>query len=210
MSKHGHPPPSLSPSQNLAPAHIEVVQPFRPLAKENPVGLDLYAASHLTPATHVTLEQAEDDEQGRYVWVSVDPAFPASARGLNLPEQEIQDGGFFQGAYAYTDASADFSWRGGSYRGHSIFRGQLAQVAGYTPSGAWEGPGDYAALPFFELIEFSDCEGTIGPEAAADLLADFRAYEKDFAAAYPDSVDLYQNWMKGLSLAADDGLVIFG
>jgi hypothetical protein len=64
--------------------------------------------------------------------------------------------------------------------------------------------------PFWELIHFSDCEGTIGPEVSAKLAQDFARYQ-DQADAHPDERfrDLYATWRTAFEMASQGGAVDF-
>ena len=69
-------------------------------------------------------------------------------------------------------------------------------------------------LPFVELINFSDCEGVIGPKVAAKLAKDFADYEdraSAFAAKFKDDffLALYREWRRAFEWAADGGMVHF-
>jgi hypothetical protein len=69
--------------------------------------------------------------------------------------------------------------------------------------------------PFYELIWFADNEGTIGPEAAADLLVDFREHAEAYADANRDVAksqffrEKYAEWTRACELAANGGLIVF-
>jgi len=72
--------------------------------------------------------------------------------------------------------------------------------------------------PFVELINFSDCEGEIGPIVAAKLAKDFAEHQEK-ARTYvplhndPDEPDwwfnLYKDWRKAFEMASDGGSVCF-
>ena len=102
------------------------------------------------------------------------------------------------------------SW---SYSGYGEWRRELAKaVLDVDVEDVWKDPDAYRDRPFFELLEFADNEGTIGPEAAADLLVDFREHrdqvpvdEIEFSGVTP----LPDRWIEALTLAADGGLVRF-
>ena len=52
---------------------------------------------------------------------------------------------------------------------------ELATLAGYAGADdAWERTDG----PFWELINFSDCEGVIGPKTSAKLAGDFAAFQE--------------------------------
>ena len=125
--------------------------------------------------------------------------------------------------YAYEDAHG---FRAGSYGGYNGWRERLAElagyptveyerVAGYAPSrqmrrdaAAWSGKCE--GMPFVELVNFSDCEGVIGPEVSAKLAKDFAAFDER-AKAVPDEwfYDRYCEWRKAFEMAADGGAVSF-
>lgn len=90
-----------------------------------------------------------------------------------------------------------------SYGGYNRWREALCHALhGFGPRTIWNDPDHYRELPGFELIHFADNEGCIGPDAAADLLQDFidNAERLTVLAGYDD-------WLEGLRLAADDGLI---
>ncbi len=114
-----------------------------------------------------------------------------------------------------------FEFRAGSYSGYGWWRNELAKLAGYRPTdaktveGKMESRYDAAAWkaksgPFWELINFSDAEGVIGPVACKKLYSDFVAYHKA-AMAHPskDFRESYADWEKALELASKNGALEF-
>lgn len=104
-------------------------------------------------------------------------------------------------------------FRAGSYSGYNDWRERLCQMVNhYSPQSLWEHRDDPAvqALPFYPLIDFSDCEGVIGSVAAARLAADFEAYQTR-ADRHTDEWfrEKYQLWRRACELAADDGFIDF-
>ena len=115
---------------------------------------------------------------------------------------------------------ASFSFRAGSYSGYNEWRNRLAKLAGYPPSvsiqkNAIELRYDETVWkrdhgPFWELIDFSDAEGVIGPRACKKVYQDFVRYEDQavqlsdmgFRASYAD-------WMKAFAMCADNGAIVF-
>jgi hypothetical protein len=88
------------------------------------------------------------------------------------------------------------------------------------PEKIWEDHESFAGKPFVELICFSDCEGSIGPETSAKLAKDFADYEeqarewaKDRYADWHDEFDWwfskYENFKRAFELAAQGGFVMF-
>jgi hypothetical protein len=109
--------------------------------------------------------------------------------------------------------------RAGSYGGYSRWRYMLCEMAlGVQPDIVWANPERFKGAPFFELINFSDCEGTIGCETAQKLFHDFMS-NRDRALAYSKRLppgheaeywlDKYGEWMKAFELASKDGCVDF-
>ena len=146
------------------------------------------------PETHEPIDD--------YVQVSV--SFPERADGL-------EDGA------VYTTEDC-FAFRAGGYIVYNVWRDQLAELAGYPedPTAAeteqrhctacWNGQTG----PFSELINFSDCEGVIGPQTSAKLAADFEQFQAS-ADAHPDANfrEKYTSFRKAFDLASDGGLVDF-
>ena len=176
------------------------------------MGLDIYAYKQLAKLDVLFDEDGEPvhpdtrDPIDAYVKVWENPDVPGRAEGL-------QSGA----VYSYADAMD-----GGSmgYGGYNHWREKLAKVAGYPTKefarwGVKEQSHAAAAWaassgPFWELILFSDCEGTIGPVVAAKLAKDFaehdaRAKEADDGHFY----GAYQLMREAFEFAADNGAVRF-
>lgn len=104
------------------------------------------------------------------------------------------------------------SFRAGSYSGYNRWRELLSRFAlGVEPNDVWEDAEAFEGKPFVELINFSDSEGCIGPEAAAKLKRDFDS-QAARAKTWGDSEDffpLYEEWQLAVSLAADEGVLVF-
>lgn len=114
------------------------------------------------------------------------------------------------GCYETTDRTATHDFHAGPYSFYGMWRRDLARQ--FNPNA---GKNNGADLPFYELIWFADNEGTIGPEAAADLLADFREHANQYAPQGGDPGlrdwcrELYADWTRAFELAAQGGLVAF-
>lgn len=165
------------------------------------MGLDIIAFEHATPVDG-HLNQTECDEH----YVAYADSFPQSFRGL-------EDG------RCYEFSGRDFSFRGGSYWGYNAWRDALARrVLGVSAAIVWADERLYATRPFFELIAFADDQGSIGPEAAADLAADFRGLRARVTSQPLDDPEeeawfmaKYDNFAHAFELVAlGNGLVVFG
>lgn len=157
------------------------------------------------PDRNEVADQSREDSP-QLVHAFVDAGFEASLRGLE------------EGWYECSGESGGF--RAGSYSGYGEWRGRLSVCAlAAEPEAVWADPDRFRNQPFFELVNFADNEGTIGPEAAADLFADFDANRDGVFAAYaeawddPDDISWfrsrYDNWREAFRVAAGGGLVKF-
>jgi hypothetical protein len=184
------------------------------------MGLDIIAYSKLEPIAESELPEDPDErwEQG-YVHAFAYASFPRSTRGLVGHDTQGGDEGEWiaESWYRPTDGTEMHSFAAGSYSGYSEFRRMLAGMLGHDVAEYWNDPS-LADEPMYELINFADNEGCIGPDAAADLLADFREHRERWVAHIEQSdakpmldyyVGKYDDWITAFELAADGGLVAF-
>ena len=167
------------------------------------MGLRIVAHSNLRPVGLHT-DNVWCDTEGHVVAFAY-ATFLHSFRGVPVLGTYSSRGEFINGGcYAFTDATVDHTFSAGSYKGYGEWRANLAQQFN---------PETHPELPFYDLIHFADNEGCIGPESAADLLADFQLY----AHRYQPPVDDIFGWYPGLyagftracELAAESGLIRF-
>lgn len=167
------------------------------------MGLDITAYSHLKLlGTHVDVEDwcEDDDHLQAYAYSS----FPASFRGIEITSNKGEL--IMGGCYETTPRTEETRFRAGSYGGYGDWRRDLSHQ--FNPE---EDPD----LPFYELIYFADNDGCIGPEAARDLLADFREHREKYLPGERDEYwekhyrELYDHWTRAFELAAEDGMVRF-
>jgi len=179
------------------------------------MGLDISAYRKLTKLDVLFNEDGEPvDPETRetlddYLKVYANPDFPGRAEGL-------ED----HACYSYADAEHVFSR---SYGGYNRWRETLAKLAGYPmderqmfgvreashAAAAWNGKVKSVA-PFWELVNFADNEGTIGPVVAAKLLRDFIEFdERAKAITEGDFYEGYCDMRRGLEMAADGGALSF-
>jgi hypothetical protein len=146
------------------------------------MGLDITAYRRLQPDPHGS--------------ITIDPEeqFPGRLQGL-APRK-----------YACS-ADDQFDFRAGSYSGYNAWRDELAKMAGY-PSAEYVW---YRVTkgPFLELINFSDCEGFIGPETAAKLARDFAEYQAKAEELGDYFLGKYEDFRKACEYAADGGAIQF-
>ncbi|MHB9329665.1 hypothetical protein ACP3S7_19285 [Phytobacter ursingii] len=176
------------------------------------MGLDILACKN------ATLLNATEDEDGRaidnsigleidgyYIKIYINPHFSGRA-------DEFIDGG----VYGFEDSfDAGFG-----YSSHFQFREYLAKLAGY-PKATYEGHGvkeekhisgawNADSGPFWELINFSDCEGTLGTAVSKKLLADFVAYQDKIECMGDRFASTYNSWKTAFEYASENGFVSFG
>nr|WP_319775982.1 hypothetical protein [uncultured Sphaerochaeta sp.] len=105
------------------------------------------------------------------------------------------------------------------YGFYNRIRDQIAKLSGYPltrhkmygrveesyAAGAWKADGG----PFWELINFSDCEGVIGTSVSKKLADDFKEYQEKADKLGKDFSEYYSMLRKCFELASDNGLVVF-
>lgn len=159
------------------------------------MGLDITAYRRLSvlDVADVEFEDEEEDYALNAMKLYDNPDFPGRIGSL--------DAGAF-----YDEGEESFSFRAGSYSGHSAFRRDLENLTQYSAEAVDSGP-------FYELLWFSDCEGTIGPEVSAKLYQDFVDFDERAATFnIPDHdwfYSKYNDWKRAFKLAADGGAVVF-
>lgn len=156
------------------------------------MGLDLTFYRQLTPAPDAEMEEG----------------YPVDYANVAL----LHDNADFPGRSAPTPCEVPLRFKAamhvnaGSYGGYSDWRNWLATLAGYdSAQDFWTGRAPEGA-PFHALINFSDCEGTIGTDACRVLAADFAQFRpegEDYQKAR------YYEMARGFALAADGGAVRF-
>lgn len=161
------------------------------------MGLDITAYERVTVLPeHEHVEECY--EAGHVVAYVIVPGFEPSLRGL-LPDR------------CYLPTGESLGFQAGSYSGYNQWREALCQAAHGVPTAEiWRNPKKWADAPFFELLNFADNEGTIGPEAAADLYLDFVAQRVSVRPRLGEwEQEKYDDWSAAFEMAAGTGLVRF-
>jgi hypothetical protein len=109
-----------------------------------------------------------------------------------------------EGFYLHT-AGKSLGFRAGSYGGYNQWRAALADMVGTPCVDVWKDP---KPGPFVELINFSDCDGFIGPKTAAKLARDFEEHASKAGTA-GNFAESYGEWSRAFALAAIGGVVKF-
>jgi hypothetical protein len=166
------------------------------------MGLDITAYSKVElletlPDYDAYYEKYEDDsDTTQYVYADQD--FPARLTPI-------------VGGGVYKIHGERSGFHAGSYSGYGEWRNDLALMAlGLEARAVWNNRAGFAGCAFYELIDFSDCEGIIGTTAAQKLAADFDRFQDK--ADQDDSSyfrEKYALWRKACHLAADSGFIYF-
>jgi hypothetical protein len=167
------------------------------------MGLDVTAYNKLNRLNVKTrgdgaLVDAETGEEiGAYCYVSNPEDFLDRAATL-------ENGGY----YAYSQSMA---FPAGSYGTYNDWRNRLAALAGYPQVNGRHDEGAWVSTqgPFWELINFSDSEGTIDSVVAAKLLRDFEEFDAKAQTRTEDFYLRFSFWKRAFALAADGGAVRF-
>lgn len=174
------------------------------------MGLDITWYSNVVKALPGEGEDKDGDADWEAGWDRVfhNDSFPGRAEGL-------------EDRALYKCSGESDGFIAGSYSGYNFWRRELAKMAGYEPVpyshfGEPEEPrhdaGAWAATegPFWELINFSDCEGVIGPIVSAKLAKDFSDFqEKADEVPVQWFQETYANFRKAFEGAAQNGYVSF-
>lgn len=170
------------------------------------MGLSVYGYSNL----EIVRDNAYTESGARHEDIDdvfyKNSAFPAVYDGL------VENAGYV-GEYCN---GPDFA-----YSGYGVWRNKLAKLAGYSEREFETYPGAGKRMlfaadcwlgatgPFAELINFSDCEGTIGPTFSKKLLADFIEYEERAKAEGGFFYEQYALFRNVFEHASNNGCVKF-
>lgn len=184
------------------------------------MGLDITAYSRLKHVGKHTEDWCDgmydENYERHHVEAYAYDCFPLSFRGIPILGKESSNSSsstfIVGGCYEITPETETIHFQAGSYSGYNHWRADLRrQFVVPDPNPKAEPPSP--DVPFYELIWFADNEGSIGPEAAADLLADFREYADRYQAPSTDLNGYYREkyaaWTRACELAADSGLIDF-
>lgn len=172
------------------------------------MGLDITAYSRVTRVDDTT--DVEDYEQ-RFYWDRED----SERFDFVHPQQDYQDRMVPITPGVYRIDGERMHVRAGSYSGYNAWREWLSiLMIGVFPRTVWQAPALFQDKPFYELINFSDCEGVIGTEACKRLAAAFAEHQSkvDVSVSSEEQQwfrEKYNQWRKAFEIAADNGYVDF-
>lgn len=139
----------------------------------------------------------------QYVALFPEPAFPGREEPLDFQGKRFA---------CFRVDGTQMGFRAGSYSGYNQWREQLCIAVNHiTPRGVWENrdSSEVQSMPFYPLIDFSDCEGVIGSIAAQRLAGDFAKYQVRAERIGGYFLEKYNEWRRACDLAADAGFIEF-
>lgn len=163
------------------------------------MGLDITACSKIERITDL-----EKVENGDYS-TNVRRTHPEFERASDIDE-------------GYYDCVGEiYRFRAGSYSGYNFFRNTLSKaILGESAENVWEKDDEFKGKPMYEIINFSDCEGNIGPAVSKKLHKDFMENREKFVNYIKEFDEpnfyerIYDDFTKGFELASNEqGILIF-
>ena len=176
------------------------------------MGLDITAYSKLEsvdPLVQKVRQRllVQDDE---------DEIYEFTPSHISSPNNRIGD--MKPGKYYVTPATVTLDFRAGSYSGYNTYRKMISECfLDTTQNEVWDNEKKFEGKPFYEQVNFSDCEGFIGPEASAKLAVDYKEGRDQWYEYLRESgetqieyyMSKYDQWTKAFELASDGGFVWF-
>jgi hypothetical protein len=193
------------------------------------MGLDVVAYSHLKNMGMPDGYELEDFCIWDYDDITEDNSFifyrsPENEYGVKYTSESGKTWRGFDkcedlepGIYHETHETSGHSFCAGSYSRYNGFRASLSLcVNGVEPTEIWTNPDKWKDHPLYELIEFSDCEGRIGPEISKKLYLEMKDNHIKFLKYIIDSPgdlifykEKYEDFMLAFQIASENGVVIF-
>ena len=175
------------------------------------MGLDIIVYSKL---------EHQRDERVEQVMESLFSPLGEEVIEITEGEENLRCSDMAIGKWHRTDDTKVTHFRAGSYSGYNQFRNLLAQAFhGVDAEEIWSDENSFEGTPFYEMINFSDCDGVFGPTDSAKLYQDFEEGEDDFVdfvgEHFEDDdeaeifLEVYREFKEGFELAADEGILIY-
>lgn len=168
------------------------------------MGLDIVSHSKIKKVTDP--ERIEEHDYDFQVEKGKDPF------GYNI---DMEDG-------YYTGDGKESHFRAGSYSCYNRFRNLLCNaIHSVNDRCFWEKFDDkYSESSFAEIINFSDCEGFLGPKVSKKLHEDFVNNREKFISYINDTsmgddfykshyIEVYDNFTVGFKNASIEGVLMF-
>lgn len=149
-----------------------------------------------------------DPDRGGYVWNGQRVTY---IHPLSIGPYHAHVAPLTPGIYIY-DAECE-CW-GSSYSSYNAWRDWLSRTAlGMSARAVWARWGDDSVLRARGaawLVNFSDCEGYLSGPVSTRILADLRQHEATLRESGNQwEIEGLDAWLRGLGLAAENGLIEF-
>lgn len=178
------------------------------------MGLAIYATSNIiTKLTEpIQFEFYETLGTVDFDWFTISSDFASHIRDYGVSGQIVK--------YIKGPNSDGTEFSAGSYSSYNSFRNHLScALLGVTVTEAWENEEMYSEHLIWDLLNFSDCEGAIGPMVSDVIhkgLVDNQSKFSSYLRSRGDGViDLeyynqtYRNFMDAFAFGKQEGIVIF-
>lgn len=181
------------------------------------MGLDIYAYGRTLCISNGVIHGEPINPKTGEIWDDYDEgAIPYANRHYKKQAKGIRSHEY----YTYKEMSHFWSTGYGFY---NSWREELAKLAEYEPLpfeqikgnpnsriiSYTEGAIFKKSGPFIDLIDFSDCEGSIDTQTCRVLLDDFKNFENKALLKEDWFKTGYNNWIDGLNIAVNEGFLIF-
>lgn len=181
------------------------------------MGLDIYAYGKTVCISNGLINGEPINPQTGEVWEDYeDGVIPYANSHYKKQAQGIKSHEY----YTYEESLQFWSTGYGFY---SSWREELAKLAGYEPlpfeqikgnpsssiMSYTEGAISKKSGPFIDLIDFSDCEGSIDSQTCKVLLEDFKKFQNKALLKEEWFKIGYNKWINGLNMAVNEGFLIF-
>ncbi len=124
---------------------------------------------------------------------------------MNEPVFDRPDDHFINDSYYNADSA--FGFCAGSYGSYNRWRSELCESLGKKIQDVWD--NNLCDYPCYELINFSDCQGWIGPTISEKLFHDISKYETEINMD-DRSMSILDDFKRGFEIAMlNKGVVIF-
>ena len=117
--------------------------------------------------------------------------------------------GMESGYYVYTRETAIDGPRM-PYSMYFRFRKWIANLGGSSAEKMWN--GNDSSMPFYEMVNYSDCDGFFGPDTCSKLANDFESHLEKARQSdtEPRFLGFYESFLACFKHAAGSGMVILG
>jgi hypothetical protein len=179
------------------------------------MGLDVYATSNIITKLTEPIQFDFYETLGTidFEYFTIGHDFAGHVGDYGVSGQRVE--------YMKGPSSNDIDFRAGSYSSYNSFRNHLScALLGVTVSEAWENEETYSDHLIWDLLNFSDCEGVIGPTVSDVIHKGLVDNQSKFSSYLRSRSDVgkmdeeyynqtYANFMDAFAFGKQEGIVIF-